>query len=189
MPRGHKYIKKYRNSHGNWTYVYDLPKPEDIIRPWPPAHKAPKMHETSAEDLKGWAEVDSSDYRYRMPNSYTPREYGSRSKGPKISSNSTNKHNPYQHYERRVRNTNHLLSSTTRTTNRVGLAGGPESTYVTDYHETGKIERAYNRGKRKATKLRRSLKRAGSKAISRGKQAVRNFLPHTEIHVHDAELH
>lgn len=22
MSRPHKYIKKYRNSHGNWTYVY-----------------------------------------------------------------------------------------------------------------------------------------------------------------------
>ena len=33
MPRGHKYIKKYRNSHGNWTYVYDEPKDRTQVAP------------------------------------------------------------------------------------------------------------------------------------------------------------
>jgi hypothetical protein len=186
MPRGHKYIKKYRNSHGNWTYVYDLPKPEDIIRPWPPANKAPKMYDQSKQ-WDAWDNISSKDQTYRTPNGYQPDH---EKKGPKISYYSTNSHDPRNSYERRIVNTNKLLSRTTVTRNEFSINGGlGKRRSVYELHEQGKLERAYSRGKRKATKLRRSLKRAGSKAISRGKQAVRNFLPHTEIKVHDAELH
>lgn len=173
MPRSHKYIKKYRSKKGKWVYIY----PGDLA-----ANKAPNTHETSVDDLKSWAEVNPSDHRYRMPNGYTPGEYGPRSKGPKISSKSTNKHNPYQHYEKYTRNTNSLFSSTTRSTNRVGGGWSPESVYVTEVHKTGKIERAYNRGKRKASKLIRSAKKTSAKKISRGKRALSKLLaPQTEV--------
>lgn len=168
MPRGHKYIKKYRNSHGNWTYVYDMP------------NGVPRMHETLKDDYENWARGRGHQY-YRTVNGQVPTSES------RISTQSTNSHDPYRKTVNVTRNTNRLLSRTGTYTSyesnpryRIRVTG--------TIHETGKIERTYKRGKRKADKIVRSVKRVSRSAIEKGKKKLRNLLPHTEVTFHEAEL-
>lgn len=65
MPRGHKYIKKYRNSHGNWTYVYDLPKGRTQIAPTITPGESPlnsEGHTNSGIDSVSWTGAHDATY-------------------------------------------------------------------------------------------------------------------------------
>ena len=179
MPRGHKYIKKYRNSHGNWTYVYKRGIPNGTEKPtvhtpdyasFDVANGAARVHVFSNRQTFVTRNKDTSQrYAYAQtgPNSY--HSWPIASKGVHRRDKTSNmKANP-----------DHVVTNKQWTSKREQIARNAAriaaDISVNNALRSRKLTKI-EKGKAKITSIIKKAKRTSSNVINRGKQTVRRFI-------------
>lgn len=164
MP-GHKYIKKYMNSNGNWTYIYDLPSGANRAD----ERSTKDFNYTNEKELKrrGYRDV-TGDGDYVKGNSYVERRqqgYSVNKKGyiePKYT------HRIGKLTKKTVKSDKFFSSEYKIKTH--GNSKTPSSMSIT--HEEGRLERGARNAKRK---MDYKVSKA-SKSINKGRKKISKYL-------------